>query len=65
MSWFKRVLEDYFEQDTNDKKDDPDIYDQNNEANEPENPIWNGSDIHSNPYGPDPNLPDPNEVNSD
>jgi hypothetical protein len=45
--------------------EDPDSYDEGNEVNHPGNPIWEGSEIHITPYGSDPTLPDPNEVNQD
>jgi hypothetical protein len=68
MSWFKRVVDDYFDDkssDANDNGSDPDIYDDSNEVSNPASPLWDGSDVHSNPYGTDPSMPDPNEVNSD
>jgi hypothetical protein len=64
MSLFKRVFDDYFD-DPNDKKDDPDLYDESNQIGDPGNPVWDGSEVHSNPYGTDPTMPDPNEINSD
>jgi len=64
MSWFNRVFEDYFDDGRNDSND-PDLYDENNQIGDPGNPVWDGSDVHSTPYGSDPTVPDPNEVSSD
>lgn len=44
---------------------DPDGDDSNNEINDPNNPVWDGSEIKYNPYGSDPGLPDPNEITQD
>jgi hypothetical protein len=63
MSLFKRVFDDYFEDDNN--TDDPDLYDENNQIGDPGNPVWNGSEVHSTPFGTDPTTPDSNEINSD
>ena len=69
MSWFKRVFDDYFDDNSTDSSDnngsDSDIYDESNEVGNPASPVWDGSEVHTNPYGPDPTMPDPNEVNSD
>lgn len=66
MGCLKRFFDDYFDdrsQEINENGGyDPDEYD---EANNPSNPIWDGSDIHYNQYGTDPTLPDPNDVNQD
>jgi hypothetical protein len=64
MSRFSRIFGDFFDE-TRQTSEDPDVYDELNEVNEPDNPIWDGSDIHNNPYGTDTTLPDSNEVNSD
>lgn len=48
-----------------DGEDDTDSFDDENEINDPANPVWQGSDIHSTPFGPDPTVPDPNEVTGD
>jgi hypothetical protein len=64
MSLFKRVFDDYFD-DQSDDKDDPDLYDESNQISNPGNPVWEGSDVHTNPYGTDTTVPDPNEINSD
>jgi hypothetical protein len=58
---FAHQIEDVYEL----EGDDTDIYDENNEVTDPTNPIWDGSDVHISPYGTDPTLPDPNEVNPD
>lgn len=69
MGLFKRFFDDYFDDRAKEIGEngvnDPDSYDENNDVNKPDNPIWNGSDVHYNPYGPDPTLPDPNEVTWD
>ncbi len=44
---------------------DQDEFDEGGDANDPNNPIWDGSEIHTNPYGSDPAMPDPNDVNQD
>jgi hypothetical protein len=44
---------------------DSDQYDESGAANDPGNPIWQGSEIHNNPYGTDPNIADANEVTQD
>lgn len=66
MGLFRKFLDDYFDDTaieiSRNGGNDPDEYD---EVNNPENPIWDGSEIHRNPYGVDPTLPDPNEVNQD
>lgn len=59
MSWFKWV-DDCF-----DDKSDFDSYDESNQISDPDNPIWKGSEIHTDPFGTDPTMPDPNDVNSD
>lgn len=60
MSYFNRILDDYF-----DDENDSDSYDDANESNDPANPIWEGSEVHYNPYGIDPTLPDKNEISLD
>lgn len=66
MGLFKIFFDDYFDDRAKEISEnggnDNDEYD---EANNPSNPIWDGSDVHSNPYGTDPTLPDPNEVSQD
>ncbi|MDZ7288302.1 MAG: hypothetical protein ONB44_00010 [candidate division KSB1 bacterium] len=69
MGLLTRFLNDYFDErakeiDEN-GSDDTDIYDDRNEVIDPRSPVWDGSEIHITPYGPDPTLPDPNEVNQD
>lgn len=44
---------------------DQDLYDEHNDINDPSNPIWQGSEVHQTPYGSDPTIPDPNEINQD
>lgn len=69
MSWFKRVVDDYFDDSSTDSFDnnssDSDIYDEANEVGNPASPVWDGSEVHTNPYGSDPSMPDSNDVNSD
>ncbi len=69
MSWFKRVFDDYFDDQSKESYQnngsDPDMYDEANEVGNPTSPVWDGSEVHTNPYGTDPTVPDPNEVNSD
>jgi hypothetical protein len=69
MGLFKRFFEDYFDdraKEISEKGgDDTDSYDESHEVTDPSSPIWKDSEIHTNPYGPDPTLPDPNEVNQD
>lgn len=69
MGLFKRFFDDYFDDRAKEISEnggnDGDSYDDNYNVNDPQNPIWDGSDIHYNPYGTDPTLPDPNEVNQD
>ncbi len=69
MGLFRRVFDDFFDDRAKEISEnggnDGDSYDDNQEVNDPQSPIWDGSDIHTNPYGPDPTLPDPNEVNQD
>jgi hypothetical protein len=64
MSRFSRIFGDCFDE-TRHSSEDPDIYDERNEVTDPSNPIWDGSDVHNNPYGTDPTIPDQNEINSD
>lgn len=45
--------------------EDSDLYDDTGAANDPDNPIWDGAEIHHTPYGVDPTLPDPNDVTQD
>lgn len=42
-----------------------DEYDDENEANDPGNPIWEGSEVHDTWRGTDTTVPDANEVNQD
>ena len=69
MGLFKRFFDDYFDDRAKEISEnggnDGDSYDDKQNVNDPQNPIWDGSDIHYNPYGTDPALPDPNEVNQD
>ena len=68
MSYFKRFFDDYFDdraKEIIENGNDSDSYDENNEVGNPQNPIWDGSDVHYNPYGTDPTLPDFNDVNQD
>lgn len=69
MGLFRRFFDDYFDDRAKEINEnggnDGDSYDDNHDVNDPQNPIWDGSDIHPNPYGTDPALPDPNEVNQD
>ena len=69
MGLFKRFFDDYFDDRAHEISekggDDADSYDEAHEVTDPSSPIWNGSEVHTNPYGSDPNLPDPNEVNQD
>jgi len=44
---------------------DADQYDDTNAATDPNNPIWQGSEIITNPRGADPRMPDANEVTQD
>ena len=64
MSWFNRVFDDYLD-DNSSNNGDPDLYDESNQIGDPGNPVWDGSEVHSSPFGTDPTTPDPNEVNSD
>jgi hypothetical protein len=63
MSFFKRVFDDYF--DEGNKDGDSDSYDETNQIGDPGNPVWDGSEVHSTPFGSDPTVPDSNEINSD
>jgi hypothetical protein len=69
MGRLRRFFDDYFDDRAKDiyehDGDDPDMYDEAGEATDPNSPIWDGSEIHINPFGPDPTLPDPNEVTQD
>jgi len=69
MGLWRKVFDDYFDDRASEISHngvvDSDCYDEQNEVNNPYNPIWQGSDVHSNPYGADPALPDPNELNQD
>ncbi|MDZ7288301.1 MAG: hypothetical protein ONB44_00005 [candidate division KSB1 bacterium] len=64
MSFCRRIFNDYFDDGVS-ISDDSDSYDEKNEISNPTNPVWDGSEIHTNPYGTDPTAPDPNEVNPD
>lgn len=44
---------------------DTDSFDEENEINNPANPVWEGAEVHQTRYGPDPTVPDPNEVTGD
>jgi hypothetical protein len=44
---------------------DTDEYDDAGAVNDPNNPIWQGSEIHNNPRGTAPHMPDANEVTQD
>lgn len=48
-----------------DGEDDTDCYDEKNDVTNPSNPIWDGSEVHSTPFGTDPTVPDPNEITQD
>ncbi len=69
MGLLRRFLDDYFDDRAKEISenggDDSDSYDDANDATNPINPVWDGSEVHYNPYGIDPTLPDPNEINSD
>lgn len=69
MGLFLRFLDDYFDEAAieiaNNGGNDSGEYDDNSFATDPNNPIWDGSEIHYNPYGVDPSVPDPNEVSQD
>jgi hypothetical protein len=69
MGLWKKIFDDYFDDRAYDIShnggNDSDSYDEGHEVNDPHSPIWQGSEIHINPYGADPNLPDPNELNQD
>lgn len=45
--------------------DDPDEYDDAGEANDPNCPIWQDSEVQSNYFGNDPSSPDLNEISRD
>lgn len=63
MAQLSKLFGDFFED--GNRSDDSDSYDDSSEVNSPGNPIWDGSDVHYNPFGTDTTLPDPNEVNPD
>lgn len=44
---------------------DADEYDATGAVNDPNNPIWQGSEIHTNPRGVDPGRNHANDVNQD
>lgn len=44
---------------------DADQYDDTNAVTDPDNPIWQGSEIHTSPLGTDPRMPDANAVTQD
>ena len=53
---------------TLEQSDDPDEYDDFNEANDPGSPIWDGATVHSSVFGSEPTLSsqfDPNEITQD
>ena len=45
--------------------DDPDEYDDAGEANDPNSPIWQDSEVQSSYFGNDPSSPDSNEISQD
>jgi len=69
MGFWRKIFDDYFDErayEINHRGgNDSDCYDEGQEVTDPNNPIWRGSEIHINPYGTDPTLPDPNELNQD
>lgn len=69
MGLWRKVFDDYFDECANEISRsggvDSDSFDERNDVTDPYNPIWQGSEVHSNPYGVDPTLPDPNELNQD
>jgi len=69
MALFKRIFGEYFDERSREISQngcgDSDIYDERNEVTDPRNPIWEGCEVHISPYGADPTLPDPNELNQD
>lgn len=69
MGLWRKVFDDYFDERANEISRsggvDSDSFDDRNDVTDPYNPIWQGSEVHSNPYGVDPTLPDPNELNQD
>ncbi len=69
MGLWRKVFDDYFDDRAGEISRnsivDSDCYDEHNEVNDPGNPIWEGSEVHSHPYGDDPYQPDPNELNQD
>ena len=69
MGLWRKVFDDYFDDRAGEISHngivDSDCYDEQNEVNDPHNSIWEGSEVYSNPYGADPSLPDPNELNQD
>lgn len=66
MGLFSKFFDDYFDdaaiEISRNGGNDSDEYD---EANDPGNPIWDGSEVRYNPFGGDPGMPEPNEVNQD
>jgi len=54
-----------FNDDEIEDDEDDDEYDADNEVNNPNNPIWQDSDVHTTWRGTDTTIPDPNEVNQD
>ena len=65
MSLLNFVVVDGFFDDVEEDDDDPDLYDDSNQIGDPANPVWDGSDVHTNPYGTDTTVPDPNEITGD
>jgi len=69
MGLWRKVFDDYFDDRANEISRnggvDSDLYDEGNDVTDPHNPIWQDSEVHINPYGVDPTLPDPNELNQD
>jgi hypothetical protein len=69
MGLWRKIFDDYFDDRSHEIGQnggvDSDMYDEHNTIIDPNNPIWQGSEIHFNPHGTDPTLPDPNELNQD
>jgi hypothetical protein len=69
MGFWRKAFEDYFDERgyeiSRGGGNDNDSYDERNEVMDPGNPIWRDSEVHINPYGTDPTMPDPNELNQD
>lgn len=69
MGFFRRVFDDYFDdrakEISENGSEDSDSYDDGNELNNPASPVWDGSEVHYNPFGGEPELPGINEVSQD